>query len=347
MPSQFAGRHNKYSGLQNLTERNMNMKTLWQNLSRTMITAFPVLALVALPAYAADTSAGPLSIQASLITPEQITLGEPILVRYKIANDSGQRVAAHLGNYGTDWYTLTMRDAQGVAVTAMPDPRPSHPQGAHSTQNGFFHDGQTSTDYIPVTKRLSIQHPGQYTLTIHVNLPYAVDDTSVEGASDALATASGLMQTQDITFPILVTKADPIRLRTTAEALRKASLNGLNGTLARAELAALFSMPEAQAASSWRALALNPGLDTDAVASELAELHSNTGTDILAEMADLPALNCTPISDRLNRLYNTGTPTLREHIKAIARQRGFEMPEVAGTPYVPKDEEPSPGGITF
>lgn len=322
------------------------MKTFWQSLSRVIVMLF-ALALATLPAYADNDSVGPFNIQASLITPTHITLGEPILVRYQIANDSGQRVAAHLGNYGTDWYTLTMRDAQGVAVATIPDPRPAHPQGAHSTQNGFFHDGQTSTDYIPVTKQLSIQHTGQYTLTIHVNLPYAVDDTSVEGASDALATASGLIQTQDITIPILVTDADPIRLQATAENLRKASIDGQNGQLALANMDALFSMPEAQAAASWRALAFTPSMFTDAVASELAELHSAIGVDILAEMSAIPGLNCTPISDRLNKLYNAGTPALREHIKAIVRQHGFEMPEVAGTPYTPKDEEPSPGGVTF
>jgi len=323
------------------------MKISWQSLFRAMFAALSTLALVALPAYADDNTADPFSIQASLVTPAHITLGEPILVRYKIANNSGQRVAAQLGIYGTDWYTLTMRDAGGTAVLAIPDLRPKYPQGSHASQNGFFHDGETSTDYIPVTKWLSIQRPGQYTLTIHVHLRYAVDDTSAEGASATLLADAGLTQTQDITFPILVTNADPLRLRATAEALRQATLTEQNGILARAKMEALFSMPEAQAAASWRSLALKPSMSTDLVASELAELRSATGVDILAEMLDVPVLNCTSLSDRINKLYNAGTPALRDHIKAVARRHGFEMREIAGTSYVPKDEAPSPGGITF
>jgi len=333
--------------MQDFTIRNLNMKTRWQRLSRVTFAALSALALVACPTYADDNAADPFSVQASLVTPARIMLGEPILVRYTIANNSGQRVAAHLGIYGTDWYTLTMRDAHGAAVPVIPDPRPKHPQGSHPSQNGFFHTGETSTDYIPVTKRLSIQRPGQYILTIHVGLRYAVDDTSVEGASETLVEASGLTQTQDITFPILVTNADPTRLRATAEALRQATLTEQNGLLARAEVEELFSMPEAQAAASWRSLALKPSTSTGWAVSELVELRSATGVDILAEMLDNPALQYSSIRDSINRLYNAGTPALREHIKAIARQRGFEMPEVAGTPYVPKDEAPSPGGITF
>ena len=308
------------------------MKILWRSLSYAMFVALFAVTLVALPVCAGDSSTGPLNIEASLLTPAKITLGEPILVRYRIANNSGQRVAANLGIYGTDWFTLTMRDANGVAVPVIPDSRPAHPQGAYSSKSGFFRAGSSDTGYIPITKGLAIQHPGQYTLIIHARLPYVMDDALTEGASEALATDSGFAQTQDITFPILVQPADLNRLQATAEALRKASTDRMNGQLALAYMDALFSMPEAQAAASWRSLALKPSIDTGVVANELAELRSATGVDILNEMMDVPGLHCTPISDRINKLYNAGTPALRGHIKSIARKRGFEIPEVAGTP---------------
>lgn len=308
------------------------MKILWQWLLGAMTAALPALALVALPAFADSGTAEPFSVQASLLTPSKITMGEPILVRYTITNVSTHKAVTHLGIYGTDWYTLTMRDAHGVAIPVIPDPRPAHPQGAYSSKSGFFREGVSDTDYIPITRRLSIQQPGQYTLIIHVCLPYVTDDTVNEATPEALATASSRAQTQDITFPILVTPANPIRLRATAEALRIASLDKLNGQLALANMDALFSMPEAQAAASWRSLAFTSGTSIDSVVRELAELRSMTGTDILAELLDNPALAHASISVSLNRLYNAGTPALREHIKAIARQRGFDMPEVAGTP---------------
>lgn len=307
------------------------MKTSWTTFSG-VVAIVSFLGMIAAPAFADGSAVGPFSIQASLVTPAQITLGEPILIRYKLTNASSQRAVTHLGIYGTEWYTLAMRDAHGVPVPLIPDPRPTHPQGAYSSKSGFFRVGSSDTDYIPVTRRLAIQHPGQYTLTIHARLPYVVDDALTEGASEALADASGFTQMQDITFPILVTPADPTRLQATAETLRKASADGLNGPLARAYMDALFSMPEAQAAASWRSLALKPSMDTGVVANELAELRSATGVDILNEMMDVPGVHCTPITDGINRLYNAGTPALKKHIKAIARERGFEMPVVAGTP---------------
>ena len=310
----------------------MNMEVFWQWLLSAMTAALPALALFALPALADNSAAEPFGVQASLVTPGRITLGEPILVRYTITNVSACKAVTHLGIYGTDWFTLTMRDANGVAVPVIPDSRPAHPQGAYSSKSGFFRAGSSDTGYIPITKGLAIQHPGQYTLIIHARLPYVMDDALTEGASEALATDSGFAQTQDITFPILVQPADLNRLQATAEALRKASTDRMNGQLALAYMDALFSMPEAQAAASWRSLALKPSIDTGVVANELAELRSATGVDILNEMMDVPGLHCTPISDRINKLYNAGTPALRGHIKSIARKRGFEIPEVAGTP---------------
>ncbi len=323
------------------------MKTLWQRLPSAMIAALFALALVALPASADDSAAEPFSIQASLLTPSKITLGEPILVRYKLTNASPQKVVTHLGIYGTDWYTLTMRDIHGDAVPLIPDPRPAQPQGVYSSKSGFFREGVSDTDYILVTKRLAIQHPGQYTLIIHAKLPYVTGDDLDEGTPEASAADSGLTQTQDITIPILVTDADPIRLQATAENLRKASIDGQNGQLALANMDALFSMPEAQAAASWQSLAFTPSMFTDAVIGELAELHSTTGVDILAQMLDNPKLTRSSISVSINKLYNAGTPALRDHIKAVANLHGFEMPAVAGTPFVPKDEEHSTGGVTF
>ncbi len=300
-----------------------------------------------LPASAADSSAGPFSIQASLLTPARISLGEPILIRYKLMNASPQNALTHLGIYGTDWYTLTMRDSQGAVVPLIPDPRPTHPQGAYSSKSGFCRPGTSDIDYIPVTRRLAIQHSGRYVLTIHARLPYVMDDTVTEATPEALATSSELVQTQDIVFPILVTPADPIHLQNIAEILRKASADGQDGQLELANMDALFSMPEAQAAAEWRSLAMKPSMSTDAVVRELAELRSTTGADILAEMLNNPALARSCISVSLNRLYNAGFPALREHIAGIARKHGFEMPEVAGTPYVPKEEQHAQDGVAF
>ena len=323
------------------------MKLRPQNFFGLAAVTISLLGVVGVPAFADDSAAGPFSVQASLVTPKQISLGEPILIRYKIANASPQKVLTHLGVYGTEWYTLTMSDSHGIAVSLIPDLRPTNPQGDHSSKSGFFRGGASDVDYIPVTKRLFIRQPGRYILTMHITLPYVMNDALMEGTPEALAVASELTQTQDITFPILVTPTDPKHLRDTAEALRKAALNPLDGQLGRADMAALFSMPEAQAAASWKELAVKPSMSSDFVASELEDLHSSTGVDILVQMLDTPGLTCTPVKDRINRIYNAGTPVLREHIKTLARQRGLEMPEVAGVPAVMTAPNPSLGGTAF
>lgn len=148
--------------------------------------------------------------------------------------------------------------------------------------------------------------------------------------------------TQDVppfTFPLLITEADPVRLRATAAALQQAISEASKGSLvdgrsAMADLDSLFSMPEAQAAEIWRILARQQNANTDWVASELAGLRSATGADILAEMLDNPNITSTSVSKHLNDLYNTGNPGLREHIRAISARHGLSMPQYVGGPIV-------------
>ena len=323
------------------------MKLCSQKLCNLAVALLFFLGLAAAPTFANDTDAGPFSVQASLVTPRQISLGEPILIRYKVVNASSEKALTHLGVSGTDWYTLTMQDNHGVKVPLILDARPQRMQGSYSSKSGFFYAGTSDTDYILVNKRLSIRQPGQYILTLHVSLPYVAGAALTAGTSEALAMHFSLIQTQDITFPILVTPTDPKRLQDTAEMLLKAAQNPLDGQLGRAETDALFCMPEAQAAARWKVLALKPSMSNDLVASELESLHSQTSIDLLVQMLDTPGLNCVALSYRIGRLYNAGTPAIREHIKTLARQRGFEMPDVAAVPSVIVDPNPSLGGTSF
>lgn len=305
-----------------------------------------VVAAVCLSGLATLSSAaeaGPFQVQASLLTPAKISLGEPILIRYQITNATTQSILTHLGIYGTDWYSLSLRDAKGSPVAAVAALQSAPSQGAHSTKSGFFHGGTSDTDYILVTKCFAITQPGRYSVTLRAKLPYIIGGTLTEGTPETLAISSEQVQAEDISFSILITPTSATNLRSTAEALRVASTDGQDGLLARAKTDALFSMPAAQAAPSWRALALTPSMSSDLVANELVELNTPTSVDILNEMLNVPNLNCTPISDRLNKMYNAASPTLREHIKAVARQRGFEMPEVAGVPAAMQDPDPHVG----
>jgi hypothetical protein len=326
------------------------MKTGQQILRRSamFITALVALGVTILPVLADDNAAPAFDVQGSLITPAQISLGEPILVRCNIKNVSGQTTAAQIGRSGTDWYTLVLRDANNRIVQTAQDRLPIHSIKPLWMMNSFLRNGDADTEYITVSRFKTISQPGKYTLTVHVNLKYSLIPDSEIASPDALMEATCLTQAQDITMPLIVTALNPNRLQSTAEVLLKAVSYVGDGKLSLAQMDALFSMPEAQVSAIWKSIAIKPSMmNNDLVASELEDLHSKVGIDILLAMLDVPNLVCSPINDRINRVYNAADPGLREHIKAAAKQRGIEMPEVAITPVVREYPKSSMGGVRF
>ncbi len=324
--------------------RTLRALLFWLTSSSLLLTA---LLVIAAPSVADSNSVQIFNIEASTVTPKQITVGEPVIVRCNVKNVSGQVAAAHIGRGGTDWYTLTLRDASGRLIPFPLDNRFKSPSGPYWTMNSYFQNESASDEYILINTSEITQKPGNYTLIVHVSLQYALITDAEVGSPGALTRAAGLTQIQDISLPIIVTSADPTRLRAVTEALRKAASGPISDRLKLVYMDALFSMPEAQAAPVWTDLATKPGMNTDLVANELERLHSKSSVDILVKMLDTPNLECTPISDRINRIYNAGTPALREHIKVLAEQHGFVMPDVAGVPMVMKAPAPDSGGILF
>jgi len=315
-----------------ITLKPKHLKLHWQLILSALLATLAVYPISS----SANSSTDPaFDVQASLVTPAQISLGEPVLIRYNIQNISGQAAALHMGMDRTDWYTIVLRDSEGHVVSVIPDNHAPHPMEAFWTMNTFSPDEKGTNEYIPVSTFLAIQKPGKYTLTVRANLKYALINDTAVGLSNTPLESSCLKQTQDITLPILVTAPDSNRLHAIAEALRKAvSDTGTNGKLLRADMDMLFFMPEAQVSAVWKDLATKPSMNSDLVASELEALHSKTGVDILVNMLDVPKLKCMPVSARINRIYNAADPVLREHIKAVARERGFEMPEHVGGPII-------------
>ncbi len=271
-------------------------------------------------------------MQVSLKTPTRISLGEPILLHWEVENISGQAAALHIGLDRTAWCTTTLRDSKG-AVT--PAPLVSHvrkPSGAFSIDNNVLEDGKSESGYIAVGTAKALQNPGDYVLTLHVKLAYDLTSPLATGSPTADATTSGLFVVEDISFPIRVSPSDPNKLHATARALETDITNPLTeGSLIRAEMDGLFSMPSAEAATVWRDLALKPNFYNDLAASELEDLRSKTGVDILVQMLDTPGLMVVDPSNRLNELYNSADPALRAYITRVAASRGIVMPEVATT----------------
>lgn len=309
----------------------MKSNCLKKAIQSAVACSFAVFALTHKPATAEGGPVGPLDVQASLSTRPTIVQGDPIILHYRISNTSDQKVGMHWGVYRTEWYTLHLTDAAGRMTSSLADPRPRDPQGLHASPQGFLASGKGTDGFIVVSRFLAVPRPGRYTLTMRVHISYAIVEPEEENPVrlKGLLQDSGTNLTQDYTFPLIITASNTDRLRSTAEALCQSIIQEKYGPRHKALMEALFSMPEAQAAASWEALASKPSMDADLIAHHLEHVHSPKAADILARMLRDPTLspdNLTAVGRRLNEMYNTGNAKLREHIKQIAASYRITLP---------------------
>ena len=281
-----------------------------------------ILTLIVAPVQA-DTEAPAFDIQTSLVTPAHISLGEPVVVRCQVTNVSGRTAVVHMRNCATDWYTVVLRSANGIDVSASPNAPAIHSEDLPWVGDKTLLNNDTAIEYIPVSKIKPLKESGKYTLIVRISLQYAITS---DPSSHTLVPHT-VPQIQSVVLPITVTPQDTARLHAVAEQLRTAMFAG-NGT-AQLSMDELFCMPEADVSVVWKEAALTPNLLNDRVASQLGDLHTQAGADILLQMLNAPGLHHAVIAECINRMYNGGNSALRDHVKVLAEQRGFEMPEQA------------------
>lgn len=294
------------------------------------------------PATSCQAEQEPMSADVALVTPATFSLGEPIMLHYKLANlSSTEKLAILRGIYNTGWYTLSMKSVAGDRVALIPDERPLDPPGLHSGDVGVYaaSDGRDSWQdgYIVVSKFFAVQHPGKYLLTVHVRASYALVAPTQENpvVMKDLINSDGTTLIQDFSFPLTVTATNPAILQAKANTLKGAIEKEQTSTLLLPEMDELFSMPEAQASSVWETMALEARpMNRDLIANKLGTLHSTKAADILFKMIDNPASNSVFVSHRLSEVYNDGSPALREHIKSVAARKGIQLPEQIALPQV-------------
>jgi len=294
-----------------------------------------LLALVVIPVKA-DTEGPTFDVHTSLVTPARISLGEPIMVRCDVVNVSGRTSVVHMRDCTTDWYTVSVRNANGADVPAAPNTPAIHSEDLRWVGDKTLLDGGTASEYIPISKLKPITQPGRYEVTVHISLQYAIT-----GNPDSLTLVPHQTpQAQDVTFSVIVTPHDAARLHAVAEQLRTSATSG--SSFPQLSMDELFSMPEADVFAVWKELAFTPGDFNGRVAYQLQDLRSKTGVDILAQMLDEPGLHHNVIAECIGRAYNKGSFALQDHIKTMANQRGFEMPKQVP---VPAEATPSNGAL--
>ncbi len=303
---------------------------------KMLLTVSMVLTLWHMQAYAvhADNS---LTAQMSLTTPKTVSLGEPIILCSTIVNTSNQTIAAHLGSYNTEWYSISLRDDQGKLVTANLDKHSSEPAGLHSSPDRTLSPNESITSYIVVTRDFVPHHPGRYQLMIDVYIPYGQvkPDQKTPSVWQKAIADTGMVSAQEFTYSLIIKGEDTAWLAQDAKQLQQKISAHPYGDLSGALTTALFSMPETAAAASWRVLVDNPGMSSSLYASELERLQTPTAADMLAKMLSASTLSSDDkayVAQCLNGMYNKGNPTVREHIKSIATQRGIQLPEQVAVP---------------
>ncbi len=294
------------------------------------------LGLVFAPAITRPAQAGasyPVSIQIALASSPAISLGEPVMLRYRITNTSEQKIAERLGSRLDEWYTLSLTSNNSKGATRLSKPMPSEMPGLHLEPTGDLRPGGTSEGYIVATQSLIVLYPGKYTLHVHVHLPIAAVGALGEGANEAFVSAHGQTWAQEFSFPLTITPADRSRLKTTAEALRKDIAHEKNVVRREADAEALFSMPEAEALPSWQALASGGDSPTGSrlIAIKQLALKRSVGTaDALAEFvwSEVPSSDETvqlEARSGLARMYEIGDATLQRHIQEIYASHGEKV----------------------
>lgn len=291
-----------------------------------------VLALLAMSlghsAFAEGDRLGALDAKVSVVTKTTFVQGEPIILRYLTANVSDQRLGVSWGQ--TAGYTVSLTDQAGATNVVQQQITPA--RGLHLVPDPFMPVGSKRESYFTVPQRLISLYPGRYTLTVQVRLPYTTADENEENPLkiEQKVQASGTVFSRVFRFPLLITASNDSVLRATAASLLKTIVATPYGPECQADMEALFSMPESQAAASWKELVARSGSINEAlIADKLGDVGSVKAADLLLKMLDKPSLssdNSMFISEKLAQIYNSGSVSLRSHLQNTMMERGLEMP---------------------
>lgn len=314
-----------------------------RNLSKLSACAGLLVCLTHGNSASADLTALPI-VTMTPTSSSRISQGEPFVVHYKVENTAPEGQATFCAGSDNDqWYTVTLRGPNKLLILVPKAPEKKMEGFFQSPERGVSHGGFFTGDFI-ATRGLPLLPPGTYRLAVHVNTPfYAIPDGvgPLRYSSPGVPDPPTGMLVQDFTFPLVIAPADPVMLRALAEQWKAALLDPMQAASKHLLTQELFSLPAAQALPAWQALIADPASSSFILAdtvSQLGHLKTDTGADLLVQMQHRPdtARSITPrVDGALAEMYNTGSPALRKHIKALAAEQGAELGETLTGPSNP------------
>lgn len=269
----------------------------------------------------------PLSLTVSLVGSSMVVLGEPILLKYVIKNNNDQPASVYTKDIKhNSLITEQFTEVGGKElVPAVSRIIPHKKTDEFRVWDGLGINGNAAVTWDDLANAgVTFPHPGSYILHVHAQNKYVVGDID-QGAH--------LVLNGDYTFPLKVVAAKPAYLHSTAERLRQSILRTTDVSERATLIKALFSMPEASAASSWQLLVEEPKLDgaeLNEIGMALEGLRTIKAADILAEMIWNPVRSPDTLdgfspSEHLYNIYDAGDPALRKHIEDLHKQHGASM----------------------
>lgn len=277
--------------------------------------------------------AQPFQLEMS-VAKDTVSLGEPIVLRYKIVNPNSVQGMAYVAENPRDlgwkresrvnWLVLKMTHATGQLLLSIADPfiplrsglYSGPPRRVDAPPQGY------AEGTIVASQQFKVARAGTYRLDVAVKLPYQLDNEQDKQ----------LLEKQ-FTFPITVTRLDQNRLRAVAESLRADVIGSSDGRRDAEHIQELFSMPEAHVYPVWQALANDPALrfqERDTIARQLVRVRSARAADLLTQMQWAPKQPLDKIGSvlrHLQDLHRNGDAALKQYIDRLLAAQGKTLPK--------------------
>lgn len=271
----------------------------------------------------------PLGLEMSL-QKNAITLGEPIVVDYKITNLMPWEATVFLSQRGMSWLTWNVVDEEGHHAPAIPDPGPRYFKRSLNGNSFMLSPKSQRQDQVVVSQQFSVSHPGNYRLNVHVCLPYVTGPEKQNGSTPD--TADTTLVT-DFSYPLTIRKPDADRLRATAQALEQSAVESVSNEKKVAAVKALFSMPTQAALPAWKALFNDPKTDywgLDTAYNELFRLGSVQTSDFIADMiwnSEVPEERRVGLRSILRDIHHRGNTDLKRYIEQLFVRYEHRVPD--------------------
>ena len=250
-------------------------------------------------------------------TSKSVTLGEPIVLNYKITNVENHGVMVYMGREERNWTKMTLVDASGQPVLPVSVPPP--------VRNGIYTDGigiganGAGEGSLVVSQQFQPTHSGQYRLKLSTHLVYSWDDESrVPTANDQT------VEDKTFTIPLIILPRDPKKLLAVAQGLQQEAIQGKNVGNRQLALQMLFTMRDPVCLPVWRALATDPSLDASRaveVAKYLGDAETTNAADILAAMQTIKPERWSQVGQSpqgiMQRMQTFAAPEVKQHLAQL------------------------------